>query len=98
MGHYTHTQNLNLHSGNTGELPSATDVSDPIIRAWLWARNWLPQQIFTYSGPGPYTTNEFYNPDYNYDYDYPKPCFEIIMHKPPKADTSNPNRQLYDGE
>lgn len=101
MGHFTWPKFLNLEAGNTGELPSETGVGDPLVREWIRSLNWNQHQIFHCTMPGPDAVSDGLipemNPPYDYDYSYEEgdPCYEVILHAPPKADTSNPTRQLY---
>lgn len=98
--HYTTPLDLALSAANNGRVPSFQAVGNPLVQQWNYLRNYLQgQQIFTYSGPG-LTMKEddevrpHMNPGARWEPNT-DPCYEVILHAPPKADTSNPLRQLY---
>ena len=85
------------------KIGDAPDFGHKHQQPYIYAKEYAPQQIFTFAGPGPHgvldpADNPGYraiNPDYDYkDYFDGDPGFAIIMHAPPKTDTSNPTREL----
>lgn len=86
-----------IHVGMTKiTFPPWTDIAQQIRDMSIYLRQWWGEgQVYTYSGPGRSLPNEHVSPDFDYTEIYGEPVeFAVILHSPPKDDTTNPDRSL----
>jgi len=86
-----------LHLGTTRIAMSPHDRSAQQIRDMsVYLRQHFGEgQVYTYSGPGRSLPFAHVSPNYNYTETYGVPVeFAVILHSPPKADGTYPDRQL----